>query len=81
MFNAEDCSELGRSRCWVWYINKCNGMISCSLDTLLKPSSSRKKLQTSQELPDLKADLMQHHLLVLHHLQKQSALVREGFSL
>lgn len=79
MFNAEDCSELGRSRCRVWYINKRNDMISCSLDTFLKPSSSRKKLQTSQELPELKADLMQHHLL-LHHLQKWSALVRTGFS-
>lgn len=56
-------------------------MISCSLDTFLKPSSSCKKLQTSQELPELKADLIQHHLLILHYLQKWSALVRAGFSL
>ena len=56
-------------------------MISCSLDTFLKPSSSRKKLQTSQELPELKARLIQHHLLVLHHLYKWSAPVRAGFSL
>ena len=81
MFNAEDCSELGRNRCQVWYINKRNDMISCSLDTFLKPSSSCKKLQTFHKLPELKADLIQHHLLGLHHLHKRSALVRAGFSL
>lgn len=81
MFNAEDCSELGRNRCRVWYINKRNDMISCSLDTFLKPSSSCKKLQTSQELSEMKADLIQHHLLVLHRLHKWSALLRAGYSL